>query len=42
MRTMNFNSQQQDTLSGTVARHLEMLTMCCATPNQVMTHPIGK
>jgi hypothetical protein len=41
MRTMNFNSQQQDTLSGTVARHLVMLTMYCATP-QVMIHPIGK
>ncbi len=42
MRTMNFNSQQQDTLGGTIARHLAMLTMYCATPNQVMIHPIGK
>ena len=42
MRTMDFNSQQQDTLRGTVARHLAMLTMCCATPNQVTIHPIGK
>jgi hypothetical protein len=41
-RTMNFNSQRQDTLSGTVVRHLAMLTMYCATPNQVMIHPIGK
>jgi hypothetical protein len=35
----NDNELQQ---SATVARHLTTLQMCCATPNQVMIHLIGK
>ncbi len=31
MKTMNFNSLQQDTLSGTAARHSMTSQMYCAT-----------